>query len=149
MLDKPTTIVIFGATGDLTHRKLVPALYNLFRKKRLPLSLNIVGFARRDFSDDQYREEMKQAVARFSKSTFDLDLWAAFAPHIYYHQGNLENPADFRRLRDYLDSIEIDQYNRLYYLAISPEFEFRYGRRPYAMRADGRSTPRSSPRSDD
>ena len=122
MLEKPTTIVIFGATGDLTHRKLVPALYNLFRKMRLPLKLNIVGFARRDFSDDQYREEMKQAVARFSKSTFDLDLWAAFAPHIYYHQGNLENPADFRSLRDYLDTIEIDQNNRLYYLAISPDF---------------------------
>jgi glucose-6-phosphate 1-dehydrogenase len=122
MLEKSTTIVIFGATGDLTHRKLVPALYNLFRKKRLPLKLNIVGFARRDFSDDQYREEMKQATARFSKSTFDLDLWAAFAPHIYYHQGTLENTADFRSLRDYLDTIEIDQYNRLYYLAIAPDF---------------------------
>ena len=122
MAENPTTIVIFGATGDLTHRKLVPALFNLFRKKRLPLNLNIVGFARREYSDVRLREEMKEATARFSKSTFDLDLWSAFAPHLYYHRGNLENPADYSSLRNFLETLEAEPTYRLYYLAISPGY---------------------------
>ena len=66
----PTTIVIFGASGDLTQRKLVPALYNLLRKERLPKDVNIVGFARRPFSDDEFRTRMKDGLKKFSPFTF-------------------------------------------------------------------------------
>jgi len=122
MNDQPTTIVIFGATGDLTHRKLMPSLYNLYRKKRLPMELNVVGYARRDYSHQEFRGEMMQAVARFSKINFDLDQWSAFAPHLYYFKGDLGELEDISRLSSYLDNLENGRTRRLYYLAISPVF---------------------------
>lgn len=122
MRDQPITIVIFGATGDLTQRKLMPALYNLYRKKRLPVNLNLVGYARRDYSDQEFREEMMQAAARYIKPTFDLDQWAAFAPHLYYCKGDLAKPEDIVKLRQYLENLENEPAERLYYLATPPEF---------------------------
>ena len=122
MNPNPTTIVIFGASGDLTRRKLIPALYNLYRKKRLPVNLNIVGYARRPYSDQQFRQEMMEAVGQFSRDTFSLDLWAAFASRMYYFKGDLIASEDYRELNQYLTSIEGDEADRLYYLAISPSF---------------------------
>ena len=122
MNDKPTTIVIFGASGDLTRRKLIPALYNLYRKKRLPIDLNIVGYARRDYSDVQFRQELMEAISRFSKSTFDLDIWNAFSARITYFKGDLGVARDYRQLESYLDELEGRETDRLYYLAISPNY---------------------------
>ncbi|PIU31577.1 MAG: glucose-6-phosphate dehydrogenase [Syntrophobacteraceae bacterium CG07_land_8_20_14_0_80_61_8] len=118
---KPFTIVIFGASGDLTHRKLIPALYNNFRKKRLPAGLRIVGFARRDWSDDQFREELERGVKEHGTG-FDPTAWQAFARSLRYCQGSLDDPKDFAKLGAFLNEVETSPADRLYYLATAPEF---------------------------
>ena len=79
MAGEPTTIVIFGATGDLTRRKLIPAQFQLACKGRLPLPFHIVGFARQEFSDDRFRDSLGDGVREFSQLALQADEWAAFA----------------------------------------------------------------------
>jgi glucose-6-phosphate 1-dehydrogenase len=121
MTSNPRTIVIFGASGDLTRRKLVPALYNLQRKKRLPEETTIVGFARRPYDDHLFQEEMKAALIEFSPATFEEGLWDTFAARLRYFQGNLDVAEDFKRLQVYLQEMEKGVTDRLYYLATAPE----------------------------
>jgi glucose-6-phosphate 1-dehydrogenase len=116
------TIVIFGASGDLTRRKLVPSLFNLFRKKQLPGDTRIVGFARRPYDDDVFRNNMLEGVKRFSGDTFQMALWETFAPSLRYFQGDLDTPEDFVRLSDFLTTLEKGPANRLYYLATAPDY---------------------------
>jgi glucose-6-phosphate 1-dehydrogenase len=116
-----TTIVIFGASGDLTRRKLVPALYNLYRKGRLSFDVNIVGVARREYIDLEFRFELVEGVARYSQSSFNFDQWGALAPRIHYFRGDIQIPEDFVRLESYLQTLEGGPADRLYYLATSPE----------------------------
>ncbi len=137
----PTSIVIFGASGDLTWRKLIPALYNNFKKGRLVECSHIVGFARRLLTDDSFRARLREGVAQFSAGTFDPLTWETFARLISYFQGNLDEPGDFPRLEAYLKSLEgtpgsqqtqsktadgipvsRQDANRLYYLATAPEY---------------------------
>jgi glucose-6-phosphate 1-dehydrogenase len=82
---QPCSIVIFGATGDLTHRKLVPALYNLAADGELPPGIVIVGFARRDKSDDDFRREIEESTRKFSRQPVRDEIWNAFAQSIFYH----------------------------------------------------------------
>ena len=117
----PTTLVIFGASGDLTWRKLVPALYNNFRKGRLSECAHIVGFARRPYTDETFRQRLREGTAQFSQGTFEPDCWDAFAGHLHYFQGNLDVFEDFGRLSNYLKTLEAGPANRLYYLATTPE----------------------------
>src|SRR4051812_1783385 len=85
---EPAAMVIFGASGDLTHRKLLPALYSLTRDRLLPARFAIIGFARRAVSDDAFREEMRAACSEFARRRpIDAELWASFARNIYYQQG--------------------------------------------------------------
>src|SRR5213594_2307332 len=72
---EPCTVVIFGATGDLTHRKLVPALYNLQRERLLPPGFSVVGFARRDWTDEFFRESLLHNAQEFSRSGIEAPLW--------------------------------------------------------------------------
>jgi glucose-6-phosphate 1-dehydrogenase len=135
-----TSIVIFGASGDLTWRKLVPALYNNFKKGRLMECAHIVGFARRPLTGESFRARLREGVAQFSPGTFDPATWEDFTRLIYYFQGNLDAPGDFPKLEAFLQTLEgkpVDQpaksqdanrmtkshqeANRLYYLAIAPE----------------------------
>lgn len=118
---QPTTVVIFGASGDLTRRKLMPALFNAFQKKRLPENLHIVGSARREWNDDKFREIMHDALMEFADN-YSQSAWNSFAPNIHYHKGNLDNPDDFVTLRKQLEAIENGAGNRLYYLAIAPNY---------------------------
>jgi glucose-6-phosphate 1-dehydrogenase len=118
----PITIVIFGASGDLTHRKLIPALYNLYLKKRLPAGTRTVGFARRPYSDDEFRALLREGVEQFSGSTFDAGLWESFAASLRYFRGNLDVAEDYLRLQRFLQELEGSLTNRLYYLATAPEF---------------------------
>lgn len=120
--DRPVIIIIFGASGDLTYRKLVPALYTNAKKKRLPGNLKIVGFARRDWSHDYFRDRLKQGVKEFSGATFDEDLWNRFSSKITYFRGNLDTAKDYDRLRQYLEEEESAPADRLYYLATAPHF---------------------------
>ena len=117
-----STIVIFGASGDLTRRKLIPALYNNFKKGRLTECAHIVGFARRPYNVDTFREYLREGVTAFSPETFDDSTWVAFAQILDYFQGDLNAPDDFVRLDAFLASAENGPANRLYYLATPPEF---------------------------
>ena len=123
MFDKiiPTTIVIFGASGDLTWRKLIPALYNNYKKGRLPDSTKIIGYARRPSSDDDFRSRLKQGTLNFCPETFETAIWESFSTMLHYFQGNLDVPDDYPHLDGFLKSFEEGPANRLYYLATAPE----------------------------
>ncbi len=120
----PCVFVIFGASGDLTRRKLLPALYNLAVSRLLPPGMSIVGFALTDSSDDDFRGAMRDAVAEFSRrKPIDETVWQDFASRLHYICGKFEDPASFLRLREKLE--ELDRTNgtlgnRLYYLAVPP-----------------------------
>ncbi len=117
-----TTIVIFGASGDLTRRKLMPALFSNFCKKRLPERLQIVGFARRPWDDEGFRMEMRSGIETFA-GPVDATHWQAFAPKLYYHGGDLGAADDYAGLLERMTAIENGcAANRLYYLAIAPRF---------------------------
>jgi glucose-6-phosphate 1-dehydrogenase len=119
----PHTIVILGASGDLTHRKLVPALYHLFRKGRLPKDTRIVGFSRTAFTHDAWRTDLAKAVARYVGSDFDSSLWDRFSQNLYYHPGDIGRADDFTSLARLLKDIEkSDTSTRVYYLATAPQF---------------------------
>ena len=86
---QPCSVVIFGATGDLTHRKLVPALYNLAADGELPPDVAIVGFARRDKSDDEFRHDLEESTRKFSRQPVRDEIWNTFAQSIFYHRASL------------------------------------------------------------
>lgn len=97
---EPCTMVIFGATGDLTHRKLAPALYNLHRERLLPPGFNVVGFARRDWTDDYFRESLKQEAQKYSRTGIEGPLWDSFAEGIFFNRAPFDDPAGYQRWRN-------------------------------------------------
>lgn len=124
-LAEPCTIVIFGATGDLTHRKLVPALYNIAQDGDLPHGTRIVGFARRDKSDEQFREELAEMNAKVSRQAHDENVWKEFASDIFYHQSTFNAADGYASLAAKLTELEDNSGgagNRLFYLSSAPEF---------------------------
>ena len=124
MASETTTVVIFGATGDLTRRKLLPALFQLWCKGRLPHSFRIVGFARREFSDDKFRDLMRDGVGEFGDLAVRTDEWADFARNVFYVRGELDNPDAYIALKTRLESLEGGNSgaNRLFYLSVAPSF---------------------------
>ena len=122
---EPCTMVIFGASGDLTKRKLVPALYNIARDRLLPAGFSVVGFARRPWSDDQFRQEMLDGVNEHSRSRpADPGLWSDFASGLYFHQGDFGDADAYRRLAMRLTRIETERAtygNHIFYLATPPD----------------------------
>jgi len=121
---EPCTVVIFGATGDLTHRKLVPALYNLAVEGALPQSVNVVGFARRDKTDEIFREELGEATRRFSRQSVNEELWTSFSDSIFYHRSAFDEAAGYASLAKRLDALDAERGtrgNRLFYLAAAPD----------------------------
>lgn len=119
------TVVIFGATGDLTHRKLIPALYNLAVDGELPPNVQIVGFARRDWSNEFFRENLEKVNKEVSRSGHDDEIWAKFAESIEYHQSEFRDDDGYASLAKRLD--EIDELrggkgHRLFYIASAPDF---------------------------
>lgn len=116
------TIVIFGAAGDLTGRKLIPALYELYRKKRLPENTSIVGFSRTKFTDETWREKLAETTAKFVGKNFDTGLWQHFAPMIHFHPGDISTDESFPSLRNYLAALEGEtETTRIYYLSTAPQ----------------------------
>ena len=119
----PNTIVILGASGDLTSRKLIPALYALFRKKRLPEGTRIVGFSRTPYTSEEWRAKLTESTQKFAGEHFDSKLWSAFADSIFYQPGNLDQDADLASLARFLDELEEGaSTTRIYYLATAPQF---------------------------
>jgi glucose-6-phosphate 1-dehydrogenase len=119
----PCTIVIFGASGDLTARKLIPAFYHLFKEKQMPSDFRIVGFARREKTDASWRLELRAALDQFSRTKpVDEKVWHAFAEKLSYCQGDLTDDAAYKKLEELLTSFGSAplRENLLFYLAISP-----------------------------
>jgi len=122
----PCIIVIFGATGDLTARKLCPALYNLIREGQLPPHFACVGFARREKSHEQFRQEMHDAINEFSRvKPIDENLWNTFMSQIFYHSSNFDNDQGYDALSNFLNDLDTKFQtggNRVFYLSTQPRF---------------------------
>src|SRR5512136_2702083 len=117
----PITIVIFGASGDLTQRKLVPALFSLYRKGRLPTGTRLVGYARTPYAHDDFRAQLRAGVEQFAPEVFNAADWEAFAARLWYVHGDYSgSPADYERLHAFLREMEGRPAHRLYYLATPP-----------------------------
>jgi glucose-6-phosphate 1-dehydrogenase len=120
---EPCTIVIFGASGDLTVRKLVPALYHLLAGKQLPSPFRIIGFARREKSNEAFRTEMKEGLEKFSRSKkIDPAVWTEFAANLFYCQGEFGDVNAYKKLKGMIDGFEHEglRKNQLFYLSTSP-----------------------------
>jgi glucose-6-phosphate 1-dehydrogenase len=122
MSEPATTIVIFGASGDLTQRMLIPSLHSLFYKDKLPPDINIVGYAITDYSHEQFRDHLREAMQKFAPEKFSPDNWAAFSERLWYVQGDFAKPADYASLQGQLEKLEGGPADRVYYLATAPRF---------------------------
>ena len=118
--DLPTSIIIFGASGDLTQRKLIPSLFNLCRKERLPKQFRIFGYGGTAFSDDQFRTHLEEGVKKFASFEFKQEQWDDFAPNIFYLQGKYDNESDFEKLGTAMSEWEKGAGNRIFYMATPP-----------------------------
>lgn len=120
----PCTVIIFGASGDLTKRKLVPALYRLTQQRLLPAEFAIVGFARSTMSHDEFRDKMKDAIVTYSEAKrVDEKVWESFAKGIFYIAGDVNNSASYQEISKLLDQIDRERGtagNRVFYLSTSP-----------------------------
>ncbi|MEI6818575.1 MAG: glucose-6-phosphate dehydrogenase [Verrucomicrobiota bacterium] len=122
---EPCSIVIFGATGDLTHRKLIPALYNLAVGGELPTGVKIIGFARREKTDDEFRSGLAVLNRKVSRTGHDDEIWDNFINSVSYHTSEFSDAEGYRRLTQKLDAIDTEhgcKGNRLFYIASAPEF---------------------------
>jgi glucose-6-phosphate 1-dehydrogenase len=121
---QPCSIIIFGATGDLTHRKLIPALYNLAADGDLPPAVAVVGVARRDKKDEEFRGELEEAVRKFSRQNVRDDIWKTFSQSISYHRTEFHDAKGYETLARRLAQIDKERGtrgNRLFYLAVAPD----------------------------
>ena len=123
MADETTTIVIMGASGDLTRRKLIPALYNLSRGGRLPDDFNIVGMSRTELTDDDFRDRMWKGVLDAGEPESQKDVWHDFAQNLFYCSGNLGTEEGRSGLKARLHEIEgeTEVVNRLFFLSVAPQ----------------------------
>src|SRR5436305_11310468 len=120
----PCAIVIFGASGDLAKRKLLPSLYRLFFERRISANFAVIGSSRTPMSDDQFRDRMKESVSKFLEDApFDEDVWKSFAQCLFYVPGDLGNPKSYEDIRRKLDEVEQSHQtagNVLFYLSTQP-----------------------------
>src|ERR1051325_6420614 len=100
---EPCAIIIFGASGDLTARKLIPAFYHLYKEKAMPADFRIVGFARREKTDASWRDELRQALDEFSRTKPVEDkVWGEFSQHIFYCRGDITDAQGYTNLQQRL-----------------------------------------------
>ncbi len=120
----PCVLVIFGATGDLTARRLLPALYNLAHEGQLPSHFACVGFARREKTDTQFRDEMYNAVNQHSRTQpIDHEVWQTFSEQLFYHRSEFDNDEGYRSFAERLKTLDAafgTKGNRVYYLSTPP-----------------------------
>jgi glucose-6-phosphate 1-dehydrogenase len=124
-LADPCVMAIFGASGDLTKRKLIPALYNLAKDHLLSPEFALVGVSKDEFTLDQYRDKVTEDIKKFATTDFDADLWHWFIRRIYYISGEFSDPAVFEQLKTLLGELDGrhgTRGNYLFYLATSPSF---------------------------
>ncbi len=117
-------LVIFGASGDLTKRKLIPALYNLALEKRLPERFAVVGYARSEMTDESFRDKMREATKEFSRTGLKDDVWQQFANTLYYVRGGYEDHDGFQKLKEFVEGFDRGSRvlpARVFYLATPPD----------------------------
>lgn len=115
-----TSIIIFGASGDLTQRKLIPSLFNLFRKRRTPKKFQIIGFGGTDFSEDAFRAHLHEGMKKLASFDYTQEEWDIFAPNLHYVCGKYTEANAFQKLADFLVRTEEGDANRLFYMALPP-----------------------------
>ena len=121
-MGKPLSLVVFGASGDLSHRKLIPALFNLYLKKRLPEVFQIYGLGGREWSDEDLRATAYESIKRLMPGQLNEQAWKEFVQSITYRSGDLNDPATYQRVARELSGMENEPADRMYYLATPPEY---------------------------
>ncbi|MEW6602234.1 MAG: glucose-6-phosphate dehydrogenase, partial [Nitrospirota bacterium] len=123
---EPFTMVIFGGTGDLSRRKLLPTLYHLCHDQNLPDNYSIIAFASSKRSDDEYRELIKESVKEFNEGPFHDACWERFSRHLYYVSGNFHDAESYRNLSQRIEEVSRPSSGGksvvIYYLAVPPHF---------------------------
>jgi glucose-6-phosphate 1-dehydrogenase len=123
---EPCVVTIFGATGDLTKRKLVPALYSLMQQRLLPAEFAVLGFSRPKMSDEEFRAHMREAFMEYGdKELFDEAVWESFASGLFYMSGDFSDDEAFNTLRSKLEQVDRERGtggNRIFYLSTAPSF---------------------------
>jgi glucose-6-phosphate 1-dehydrogenase len=122
----PCIMVIFGATGDLTGRRLAPALYNLAKEDLLPSEFTCVGFARREKTHEQFRQELHQDIVTYSRTQpVDEEFWNKFSSQVFYHRSEFDNDAGYQALATFLNELDTrygTKGNRIFYLSVQPKY---------------------------
>src|SRR4051795_11704644 len=121
----PTTLAIFGATGDLAKRKLLPAIYNLAHEGALPERFNLVGLSRSDIGDDGFREQAREAIQQFSRRKPDDTVLSALVDRMRYVACPFDDPKGYKALAKIMDGFDEEAgivFNRLFYLSTAPTF---------------------------
>ena len=124
-IPEPQILTIFGASGDLTQRKLVPALYQMRRERRLPPEITIVGVARRDWSHEYFRDHMREGVEDYGNGIGNDEMWNSFAKGLFYCSGNIDKPESYQKLKAFLSELDEQRGtlgNRVFYLSVAPRF---------------------------
>ena len=121
----PTTLVIFGATGDLAHRKLLPAIYNLAHEGALPERFNLIAVSRSDMENDEYRRLARESIAKYSRRQADEQVLDKLLEQVRYVPGTFDVDSVFVKLGEDLDAIDREAeltFNRVFYLSTAPTF---------------------------
>ncbi len=123
---EPFTMVIFGGTGDLSRRKLLPTLFHLCEDRNLPDNFSIIGFASKERSDEDYRSLVRDSIKEFGEGEFSDRCWENFSSHLYYTSGGFDDNESYRRLSKRLEEVSIPTKGGtreiIYYLAVPPQF---------------------------
>lgn len=125
IINSPCIITIFGGTGDLTSRKLLPALYNLAHEGLLPEEFAVVGVGRKEMNSIEYRDKLKVSVEKFSRYSIKNEAWDFLANRIHYYKMDIDNSDEYQYLKKHLENIDEatgTKGNRLYYLSVAPSF---------------------------
>ncbi|MDN5669983.1 MAG: glucose-6-phosphate dehydrogenase [Renibacterium salmoninarum] len=141
----PSSLVIFGVTGDLARKKLMPAVYDLANRGLLPPSFALVGFARREWENEDFAQEVKDSVKAHSRTPFDEAVWNQLSEGIRFVQGEFDDDAAFERLKETLDELDADRGtrgNHAFYLSIPPK-AFELVCRQLSAHGLAQSTPQS------
>src|SRR5918996_859652 len=120
----PCVMVIFGASGDLTHRKLIPALFDLFKNGLLTKQFAVLGFSRSSLSNEDFRRSAREGIDQYTTADVPEAAWQEFSTALHYIAGQFDDPSSYQELRDLLtqlDAAHQTQGNRVFYLATPPE----------------------------
>ncbi|MGH3086534.1 MAG: glucose-6-phosphate dehydrogenase [Rubrobacteraceae bacterium] len=120
---KPTAMVIFGASGDLTSRKLIPALYDLAASRRLPMEFSVVGVSRTEMSHEEFRDRLRKGLEEHRSEGFSEEVWRSFSEGIFYLPGDSKKPETYTELQNFLQKLDKERGtggNRIFYLSSSP-----------------------------